>query len=81
MNVTKTSLAYFLENSMRLIHFLNEGRNQCSSEQSVYVSKGGGKKLLQELPFHSPLQCSCLENPMDRGAWLATVHRVAKSRA
>ena len=22
----------------------------------------------------------CLENPMDRGAWQATVHRVAKSR-
>ena len=27
-----------------------------------------------------PLQYSCLENPMDRGAWGATVHRVAKSR-
>ena len=26
----------------------------------------------------NPLQCSCLENPMDRGAWWATVHRVAK---
>ena len=25
-----------------------------------------------------PLQYSCLENPMDRGAWLATVHGVAK---
>ena len=23
----------------------------------------------------NPLQCSCLENPMDRGAWQATVHR------
>ena len=28
----------------------------------------------------SPLQYSCLENPMDGGAWLATVHGVAKSR-
>ena len=27
----------------------------------------------------NPLQDSCLENPMDRGAWWATVHRVAKS--
>ena len=27
-----------------------------------------------------PLQYSCLENPMDRGAWRATVQRVAKSR-
>ena len=26
-----------------------------------------------------PLQYSCLENPMDRGAWWATVHRVTKS--
>ena len=26
------------------------------------------------------LQYSCLENPMDRGVWLATVHRVAKSQ-
>ena len=28
----------------------------------------------------NPLQYSCLENPMDRGAWQATVYRVAKSR-
>ena len=27
----------------------------------------------------NPLQYSCLENPMDRGTWWATVHRVAKS--
>ena len=35
-------------------------------------SPGGGHGN----PFH----CSCLENPMDRGALWATVHRVAKSR-
>ena len=28
----------------------------------------------------APLQYLCLENPMDRGAWRATVHGVAKSR-
>ena len=28
----------------------------------------------------TPLQCSCLENPMDGGAWWATVHGVAESR-
>ena len=27
----------------------------------------------------NPLQYSCLENPTDRGAWQATVHRVANS--
>ena len=26
----------------------------------------------------NPLQCACLENPMDRGTWQATVHRVTK---
>ena len=35
-------------------------------------SPGGGHGNL--------LQYSCLENPMDRGAWWATVHRVTKSR-
>ena len=35
-------------------------------------SPGGGHS--------NPLQYSCLKNPMDRGAWQATVHRVEKSR-
>ena len=38
----------------------------------VGSSPGGGRG--------TPLQYSCLENPMDRGAGLATVHRVAQSR-
>ena len=29
----------------------------------------------------NPLQPSCLENPMDRGAWWALVHRVTESQA
>ena len=28
----------------------------------------------------TPLQYSCLENSMDKGAWRATVHGIAKSR-
>ena len=28
----------------------------------------------------NPLQYCCVENPMDRGAWWATVHRIAKSQ-
>ena len=28
----------------------------------------------------NPFQYSCLGNPMDRGAWQATVHRVTKSQ-
>ena len=34
-------------------------------------SPGGG--------LGNPIQYSCLENPMDRGAWWATVHRIAKN--
>ena len=37
---------------------------------NVYCGEGNG----------TPLQYSCLENPMDRGAWWAAVHGVAKSR-
>ena len=35
-----------------------------------YLGEGNG----------SPFQYSCLVNPMDRGAWWAVVHGVAKSR-
>ena len=28
----------------------------------------------------NPLQYSCLENPMDRGAWQATIHGVTKNQ-
>ena len=38
---------------------------------------GSGRSPLGGLG--SPLQYSCLENPMDRGAWWATVHGVAQS--
>ena len=36
--------------------------------------------ILTEVGHGTPLQYSCLENPMGRGAWWAAVHRVAKSR-
>ena len=29
----------------------------------------------------NPLQCSCLENPMDGGAWWAEVHGISRSQA
>ena len=38
----------------------------------LHLPSGGG--------HGNPLQYSCLENPMDRGAWWATVHGVAKSQ-
>ena len=38
-----------------------------------------GQEDSLEKGMATPLQYSCLENSMDRGAWWATVHRVAKS--
>ena len=38
---------------------------------------GWGRSLRGE--HGNPLQHSCQENPMDRGVWWATVHRVAES--
>ena len=39
-----------------------------------------GWEDLLEVRMTTPLQYSCLENPMDGGAWRATVHGVAKSQ-
>ena len=50
-----------------------------------------GRTLTEQLHFHfslscigegngNPLQCSCLENPRDGGAWWATVSEVAQSQ-
>ena len=51
--------------------FLTQRSNPCFSHLLVlYPGEGNG----------TPLQYSCLENPMDRGAWWPAVHRVAKSR-
>ena len=51
----------------------------------------GLTSLTERLHFHfslsciregngNPLQCSCLENPRDRGAWWAAIYGVAQSR-
>ena len=45
--------------------------------QEMRVQSLGQEDPLEDV---NPLQCSCLENPMGKGAWKATVHRVAKSR-
>ena len=47
----------------------NEG--DTGSVPGLEIPPGGGQD--------NPLQYSCLGNPMDRGAWWATVHRVARS--
>ena len=56
--------------------FWRRGKKQSTKNFKTYYTametKGEGNG--------TPLQHSCLENPMDRGAWWATVHGVAKSQ-
>ena len=61
---------------MELPQWLSSKETTCNAGDTGSIpgsgrSPGGG---------HSkPLQYSCLENPIDRGAWWATVHRVTES--
>ena len=51
------------------------------------ITQSSAVRSKMEAPSHmgcgegndNPLQYSCLENPVDRGAWWAAVHRVAQS--
>ena len=47
---------------------------------NILENKGGSDNALGE-GNGTPLQYSCLENPMDGGAWQAAVHGVPKSQA
>ena len=68
-------------------------RTEEPSVQTVGCSPWGCKKpdMTEQLHFHfslscigegngNPLQCSCLENPRDGGAWWAAIYGVAQSR-
>ena len=67
----------------------NEGASQVVLVLKNLLARAGDRRdvgsILGSRRSHgeghgSPLQCSCLENPKDRGAWWTTVHRVAKSQ-
>ena len=47
-------------------------------ERDVGSIPGSGRS--PRIGHGKPLQCSCLENPMDRGAWRAPVSGMAKSQ-
>ena len=68
-----------LKNYFYLSCILDDKESACNAEDAAGAkglipgsgrSPGGGNG--------NPLQYSCLENPMDRGAWGAAVHGVAK---
>ena len=56
------------------VHGVTESRTLLSlsdkTHENLFLEEGNG----------NPFQYSCLEKPMDRGAWWATVHDIAKSQ-
>ena len=54
-------------------------KNLPATQETQVLSLDQEDPLEEGMEIHSS-QYSCLENPMDRGAWWARVHRVAKSR-
>ena len=51
-------------------------KNQPANAEDVGLIPGSGRS--PGVGNHNPLQYSCLENSMDRGAWWATVHGVSE---
>ena len=62
----------------------SENSEETVHKAAVFVRRTGRRRLEQgRLPNKGdlvPLQYSCLENPMDGGAWWAAVHGVAEGR-
>ena len=56
----------------------SEGKEFTCNAGDPTLIPGSGRSPGEE--NGNPLQYSCLENSMDRGAWLATFHGVAKSQ-
>ena len=56
----------------------SDGKESACNAGDLGIIPGLGRSPGRERG--SPLQYSCLENPIDRGAWQATVHGVTQSR-
>ena len=55
----------------------SDGKESACNSGAVGLIPGSGRSPGEG--NGNPLQYSCLENPMDRGAWRATAHVVTKS--
>ena len=56
----------------------SEGKESACNASHLGSIPGSGRSLREE--NGNPFQNSCLENSMDRGAWWATIHGIAKSQ-
>ena len=55
-------------------------KNPSAMQETQVRSLSWEDSLEKGMATHYPLQYSCLENSMDRGAWRAIVHGVAKNQ-
>ena len=63
-----------------LPRWLSGKESACNAGNARDVGSIPGSGRSPEGGNSNPLQYSCMENPMGRGAWQAIVHRIAKSR-
>ena len=61
-----------------LLQWLSGKESACNAERDRRHRFNPESGRSPEEGHGNPLQCSCLENPMDGGAWWATVHGAAK---
>ena len=69
-----------LTNNSMLMDFPGSSDGKASAYNAGDLGSIPGSGRSPEERNGNPLQYSCLENPMDGGAWQATVHAVAKSQ-
>ena len=76
----KTSERIKIGNCVCILHFpgVSDGKESACNIGNPGSIPGSGRSPGEG--NGNPLQCSCLENSMDRGAWQATVHGVTKSQ-
>ena len=63
---------------MMMLRGSSDGKESACNAEGLYPIPGWGRSPGEG--NGNPLQYSCLENPMDRGAWWATVHGVPKNQ-
>ena len=82
-------LSFLVSGSLPMIHYIRLLKNiyeyfPCSSADKEFACNRGDQGSIPESGRspgegnRNPLQYSSLENPMDRGAWQATVHEVTR---
>ena len=79
--IEQYNLTLFFPKSYLELHEVIDGKELPASARDVREAgwiSGSGR--CSEGSHDSPLQDSCLENPMDRGTWQATVHSIAQSQ-